>query len=69
MQPNYIPQEPAFELDWSDRKAVQKLYGKEGLGRSSPELPEDVWWQSPAGPPHYSHTVVHLCPLAIVQFS
>nr|XP_020034945.1 matrix metalloproteinase-21 [Castor canadensis] len=27
MQPNYIPQEPAFELDWSDRKAVQKLYG------------------------------------------
>ncbi|XP_027975730.1 matrix metalloproteinase-21 [Eumetopias jubatus] len=27
MQPNYIPQEPVFELDWSDRKAVQKLYG------------------------------------------
>ncbi|XP_004375033.1 matrix metalloproteinase-21 [Trichechus manatus latirostris] len=27
MQPNYIPQGPAFELDWSDRKAVQKLYG------------------------------------------
>ncbi|XP_025253322.1 matrix metalloproteinase-21 [Theropithecus gelada] len=27
MQPNYIPQEPAFELDWSDRKAIQKLYG------------------------------------------
>lgn len=28
MQPNYISQEPAFELDWLDRKAVQKLYGK-----------------------------------------
>uniref|UniRef100_A0A2K5IPA6 Matrix metalloproteinase-21 n=1 Tax=Colobus angolensis palliatus TaxID=336983 RepID=A0A2K5IPA6_COLAP len=27
MQPNYIPQEPAFELNWSDRKAIQKLYG------------------------------------------
>ncbi|XP_004579802.2 matrix metalloproteinase-21 [Ochotona princeps] len=27
MQPNYTPQEPAFELDWSDRKAIQKLYG------------------------------------------
>uniref|UniRef100_A0A8D2AK59 Matrix metalloproteinase-21 n=1 Tax=Sciurus vulgaris TaxID=55149 RepID=A0A8D2AK59_SCIVU len=27
MQPNYIPQKPAFELDWSDRKAIQKLYG------------------------------------------
>ncbi|KAK2504296.1 hypothetical protein MC885_006059 [Smutsia gigantea] len=27
MQPNYISQEPAFELDWLDRKAVQKLYG------------------------------------------
>ncbi|XP_053440183.1 matrix metalloproteinase-21 [Nycticebus coucang] len=27
MQPNYIPQEPAFELDWSDRKAIQRLYG------------------------------------------
>ncbi|XP_006867494.1 PREDICTED: matrix metalloproteinase-21 [Chrysochloris asiatica] len=27
MQPNYIPQKPAFELDWSDRKAVQRLYG------------------------------------------
>nr|XP_033799166.1 matrix metalloproteinase-21 [Geotrypetes seraphini] len=27
MQPNYIPQESAFELDWSDRKAIQKLYG------------------------------------------
>ncbi|XP_003479861.1 matrix metalloproteinase-21 [Cavia porcellus] len=27
MQPNYIPQEPTFELDWSDRKAIQKLYG------------------------------------------
>ncbi|XP_053779083.1 matrix metalloproteinase-21 [Desmodus rotundus] len=27
MQPNYIPQGPALELDWSDRKAIQKLYG------------------------------------------
>ncbi|KAM5142285.1 matrix metalloproteinase-21 [Mantella aurantiaca] len=27
MQPNYIPQEPGFELDWSDRRAVQNLYG------------------------------------------
>ncbi|XP_049502565.1 matrix metalloproteinase-21 [Panthera uncia] len=27
MRPNYTPQEPAFELDWSDRKAIQKLYG------------------------------------------
>uniref|UniRef100_A0A8C0TI07 Matrix metalloproteinase-21 n=1 Tax=Canis lupus familiaris TaxID=9615 RepID=A0A8C0TI07_CANLF len=27
MQPNYVPQEPVFELDWSDRKAIQKLYG------------------------------------------
>ncbi|XP_044604865.1 matrix metalloproteinase-21 [Equus asinus] len=27
MQPNYTPQEPVFELDWSDRKAIQKLYG------------------------------------------
>nr|XP_004659252.2 matrix metalloproteinase-21 [Jaculus jaculus] len=27
MQPNYIPQGPAFELDWSDRKAIQRLYG------------------------------------------
>ncbi|XP_004700934.1 matrix metalloproteinase-21 [Echinops telfairi] len=27
MQPNYTPQEPAFELDWADRKAIQKLYG------------------------------------------
>ncbi|KAM6185916.1 matrix metalloproteinase-21 [Rhynchocyon petersi] len=27
MQPSYIPQEPAFELDWSDRKAIQRLYG------------------------------------------
>ncbi|XP_053548943.1 matrix metalloproteinase-21 [Bombina bombina] len=27
MQPNYIPQESGFELDWSDRKAVQNLYG------------------------------------------
>uniref|UniRef100_A0A8C5PW38 Matrix metalloproteinase-21 n=1 Tax=Leptobrachium leishanense TaxID=445787 RepID=A0A8C5PW38_9ANUR len=27
MQPNYIPQETGFELDWSDRKAIQILYG------------------------------------------
>ncbi|KAM4702817.1 matrix metalloproteinase-21 [Rhinophrynus dorsalis] len=27
MQPNYIPHEPSFELDWSDRKAIQNLYG------------------------------------------
>ncbi|XP_040294188.1 matrix metalloproteinase-21 [Bufo bufo] len=27
MQPNYIPQESGFELDWSDRKAIQNLYG------------------------------------------
>ncbi|XP_012510802.1 PREDICTED: matrix metalloproteinase-21 [Propithecus coquereli] len=27
MQPNYTPQEPVFELDWSDRKAIQRLYG------------------------------------------
>ncbi|XP_036590963.1 matrix metalloproteinase-21 [Trichosurus vulpecula] len=27
MQPNYIPQEAGFELDWADRKAIQKLYG------------------------------------------
>ncbi|XP_074088300.1 matrix metalloproteinase-21 isoform X2 [Macrotis lagotis] len=27
MQPNYIPQETGFELDWADRKAIQKLYG------------------------------------------
>ncbi|XP_068113916.1 matrix metalloproteinase-21 [Hyperolius riggenbachi] len=27
MQPNYIPQESGFELDWSDRKAIQRLYG------------------------------------------
>ncbi|XP_054546494.1 matrix metalloproteinase-21 [Talpa occidentalis] len=27
MQPNYTPREPAFELDWADRKAIQKLYG------------------------------------------
>ncbi|XP_018412968.1 PREDICTED: matrix metalloproteinase-21 [Nanorana parkeri] len=27
MQPNYIPQESGFELDRSDRKAVQRLYG------------------------------------------
>ncbi|XP_040217372.1 matrix metalloproteinase-21 isoform X1 [Rana temporaria] len=27
MQPNYIPQESGFELDWSDRRAVQSLYG------------------------------------------
>ncbi|XP_069467608.1 matrix metalloproteinase-21 [Ambystoma mexicanum] len=27
MQPNYIPQEAGFELDWTDRKAIQTLYG------------------------------------------
>ncbi|XP_036295228.1 matrix metalloproteinase-21 [Pipistrellus kuhlii] len=27
MQPNYTPRGPAFELDWSDRKAIQRLYG------------------------------------------
>ncbi|XP_002939653.2 matrix metalloproteinase-21 [Xenopus tropicalis] len=27
MQPNYIPQERHFELDWEDRKAVQEKYG------------------------------------------
>nr|Q90YC2.1 RecName: Full=Matrix metalloproteinase-21; Short=MMP-21; Flags: Precursor [Cynops pyrrhogaster]BAB62075.1 matrix metalloproteinase-21 [Cynops pyrrhogaster] len=27
MQPNYIPQEAGFELDWTDRKAIQMLYG------------------------------------------
>ncbi|XP_043836164.1 matrix metalloproteinase-21 [Dromiciops gliroides] len=27
MQPNYIPQETVFELDWADRKAIQNLYG------------------------------------------
>ncbi|XP_004617858.2 matrix metalloproteinase-21 [Sorex araneus] len=27
MQPNYPPQAPRFELDWSDRRAIQKLYG------------------------------------------
>ncbi|KAG8435488.1 hypothetical protein GDO86_013427 [Hymenochirus boettgeri] len=27
MQPNYIPQDSGFELDWSDRKAIQSLYG------------------------------------------
>lgn len=32
MQPSYLPQGPAFELDWSDRKAVQRLYGKAVLG-------------------------------------
>ncbi|XP_007523898.1 matrix metalloproteinase-21 isoform X2 [Erinaceus europaeus] len=27
MRPNYTPREPAFELDWADRKDIQKLYG------------------------------------------
>uniref|UniRef100_A0A4X2ME35 Matrix metalloproteinase-21 n=1 Tax=Vombatus ursinus TaxID=29139 RepID=A0A4X2ME35_VOMUR len=27
MQPNYVSQETGFELDWADRKAIQKLYG------------------------------------------
>lgn len=45
MQPNYIPQEPAFELDWSDRKAIQRLYGKMGreqnAGCKAEELPSN----------------------------
>lgn len=44
MQPNYVPQGPAFELDWSDRKAIQKLYGKTGLGESSLGRDEDTWY-------------------------
>ncbi|XP_078711195.1 matrix metalloproteinase-21-like [Lampetra fluviatilis] len=27
MQPNYIPKDSGFELDWNDRKAIQRLYG------------------------------------------
>ncbi|CAH2276289.1 matrix metallo ase-21-like isoform X1 [Pelobates cultripes] len=27
MQPNYVPQEGKFELNWEDRKAVQEKYG------------------------------------------
>ncbi|XP_029776456.1 matrix metalloproteinase-21 [Suricata suricatta] len=27
MRPNYMAREPEFELDWADRKAIQKLYG------------------------------------------
>ncbi|XP_062859590.1 matrix metallopeptidase-21 isoform X1 [Trichomycterus rosablanca] len=27
MQPSYLPQDNAFELDWLDRKAIQNLYG------------------------------------------
>ncbi|XP_061910793.1 matrix metallopeptidase-21 [Entelurus aequoreus] len=27
MQPSYLPQESSFEMDWTDRKAVQNLYG------------------------------------------
>ncbi|XP_035804543.1 matrix metallopeptidase-21 [Amphiprion ocellaris] len=27
MQPSYLPQESAFEMDWMDRKAIQHLYG------------------------------------------
>ena len=49
MQPNYIPQEPAFELDWSDRKAIQKLYGKTAA-EGMPELAEDTVFQSTVGP-------------------
>lgn len=41
MQPNYLPQGPAFELDWSDRKAVQKLYGKAVWERPCSEQTED----------------------------
>ncbi|KAL4640165.1 matrix metalloproteinase-21 [Arapaima gigas] len=28
MQPNYLPQDSSFEIDWLDRKAIQQLYGK-----------------------------------------
>lgn len=41
MQPNYLPQGPAFELDWADRKAVQKLYGKAVWERPCSEQTED----------------------------
>ncbi|XP_028826095.1 matrix metallopeptidase-21 [Denticeps clupeoides] len=27
MQPNYLPQEANFEIDWLDRKSLQQLYG------------------------------------------
>ncbi|MBN3298985.1 MMP21 protein, partial [Amia calva] len=27
MQPSYIPQDSGFEIDWTDRKAIQQLYG------------------------------------------
>nr|XP_015202449.1 PREDICTED: matrix metalloproteinase-21 isoform X1 [Lepisosteus oculatus] len=27
MQPSYVPQDSAFEIDWMDRKAIQQLYG------------------------------------------
>uniref|UniRef100_A0A6Q2YXS1 Peptidase metallopeptidase domain-containing protein n=1 Tax=Esox lucius TaxID=8010 RepID=A0A6Q2YXS1_ESOLU len=27
MQPSYLPQESGFEMDWTDRKAIQHLYG------------------------------------------
>ncbi|XP_048843840.1 matrix metallopeptidase-21 isoform X1 [Brienomyrus brachyistius] len=27
MQPSYLPQDTGFEIDWLDRKAIQKLYG------------------------------------------
>ncbi|XP_074475098.1 matrix metallopeptidase-21 [Sebastes fasciatus] len=27
MQPSYLPQEAGFEMDWTDRKAIQHLYG------------------------------------------
>uniref|UniRef100_A0A3Q1EH97 Matrix metallopeptidase 21 n=1 Tax=Acanthochromis polyacanthus TaxID=80966 RepID=A0A3Q1EH97_9TELE len=30
MQPSYLPQESAFEMDWMDRKAIQHLYGCKG---------------------------------------
>lgn len=58
MQPNYIPQEPAFELDWSDRKAIQKLYGKTA-GEGIPELTEDPAHSSP-GTWVQEHNVVQL---------
>uniref|UniRef100_A0A3P9IXA2 Matrix metallopeptidase 21 n=1 Tax=Oryzias latipes TaxID=8090 RepID=A0A3P9IXA2_ORYLA len=27
MQPSYLPQESGFEMDWTDRKAIQNIYG------------------------------------------
>lgn len=55
MQPNYTPQEPVFELDWSDRKAIQKLYGKTVLGESILRAHRGhPGFQSLTGPTHSS---------------